>query len=125
MSKRSSKVKSDLARVGAMRDEDVDYSEIAELDDSFWKSAVFMPNGIDMDKLPSRAKKAAISVRLDDDVLAWLKKPGDGYQKRLNGILRHVMLSQRPTSRERPVPGEVATARPRAAKKKVSTRGSR
>lgn len=32
--------------------------------------------------------KAAISLRLDADVLAWLKAQGPGYQTRINAILR-------------------------------------
>jgi uncharacterized protein (DUF4415 family) len=69
----------DVDRPRATREEDIDYSEIPELDESFWDNAVFMPNGIDLSKRPARPKKVAISVRLDDDVLSWLKKPGAGY----------------------------------------------
>ena len=36
--------------------------------------------------------KQAISMRLDADVIAWLKKPGKGYQTRANQILRERML---------------------------------
>ena len=32
--------------------------------------------------------KTAISLRLDADVLAWLKAEGPGYQTRINAILR-------------------------------------
>jgi uncharacterized protein (DUF4415 family) len=32
-------------------------------------------------------------VRIDSDVLAWLKAPGKGYQSRINAILRREMLS--------------------------------
>jgi uncharacterized protein (DUF4415 family) len=32
--------------------------------------------------------KQAVSMRLDADVVAWLKKPGKGYQTRANRILR-------------------------------------
>jgi uncharacterized protein (DUF4415 family) len=38
-------------------------------------------------------KKKAISVRIDDDVLTWLKSSGEGYQTRLNAILRQAMLN--------------------------------
>jgi hypothetical protein len=34
----------------------------------------------------------AVSLRLDADVLAWLKKDGQGYQTRANQILRERML---------------------------------
>jgi uncharacterized protein (DUF4415 family) len=32
--------------------------------------------------------KASISLRLDADLLAWLKAQGPGYQTRINAILR-------------------------------------
>ena len=36
--------------------------------------------------------KQQTSVRLDADVLAWLKAQGKGYQTRMNKILREAML---------------------------------
>ena len=36
--------------------------------------------------------KQAVSLRLDADVIAWLKKDGDGYQTRANRMLRERML---------------------------------
>jgi uncharacterized protein (DUF4415 family) len=39
-----------------------------------------------------RAAKQAVSLRLDADVLAWLKKDGQGYQTRVNQMLRERML---------------------------------
>ena len=32
--------------------------------------------------------KAAISLRVDSDVLAWFKAQGPGYQTRINAVLR-------------------------------------
>jgi uncharacterized protein (DUF4415 family) len=71
-------IKSDLKRLDAMKDEDIDYSDIPELDDSFFKKATvsFPP-----------AKKQ-LTVRLDEDILEWLKGQGRGYQTRINAILR-------------------------------------
>jgi hypothetical protein len=40
-------------------------------------------------------------MRLDADVIAWLKKPGKGYQTRANRILRQRMLDEiRPRTRK-------------------------
>ncbi|MEN8336316.1 BrnA antitoxin family protein, partial [Acinetobacter pittii] len=39
-----------------------------------------------------RPVKQQTSVRLDADVLAWLKAQGKGYQTRMNKILREAML---------------------------------
>ena len=62
----------------------VDTPDISELGLEFWKDAVrgrFY-----------RPVKQAVSLRLDADVLAWLKKDGEGYQTRANRILRERML---------------------------------
>ncbi len=76
MSKKS--IKSDLERIDAMSDEEIDYSDIPELDDAFFKEArVVIPPG-----------KKQLTIRLDEDVLEWLKNQGPGYQTRINAILR-------------------------------------
>jgi uncharacterized protein (DUF4415 family) len=41
-----------------------------------------------------RPLKTPVSVRIDNDVLAWLKTQGDGYLTRINEILRSAMLAQ-------------------------------
>jgi uncharacterized protein (DUF4415 family) len=38
--------------------------------------------------LPQAPRKAAISLRLDADVLDWFKGQGPGYQTRINAVLR-------------------------------------
>jgi uncharacterized protein (DUF4415 family) len=38
--------------------------------------------------LPAAPRKAAISLRLDEDVLEWFKAQGPGYQTRINALLR-------------------------------------
>ncbi len=62
----------------------IDTSDIPELPADAWKHAVrgrFY-----------RPVKHAVSLRLDADVLAWLKKDGQGYQTRANQMLRERML---------------------------------
>ncbi len=71
-------IKSDLKRIEAMRDEEIDYSDIPAIDEGFFKEArVVVPPG-----------KKQLTIRLDADVLAWLKAQGKGYQSRINAILR-------------------------------------
>ncbi len=71
-------IKSDLNRIDAMEDGDIDYSQIPELDEGFFKKArVVVPPG-----------KKQLTIRLDEDVLEWLKGQGKGYQSRINAILR-------------------------------------
>lgn len=79
-------IKSDLARVDRMKDADIDYSDIPPLDKSFLKKATVSWPPV----------KKQLTIRLDADVLAWLKKHGAGYQTRINRILRVVMESQPP-----------------------------
>ena len=38
--------------------------------------------------------KKTVQIRLDADVLEWLKKAGAGYQTRANAILRQAMLQE-------------------------------
>ena len=84
MNKKS--IKSDLARIDLMRDADIDYSDIPRLDKTFLKKA--------MTAWPPAKKQ--LTIRLDADVLDWLKRHGKGYQTRINRILRVVMESQPP-----------------------------
>lgn len=65
-------------------DEEIDYSDIPATADETWSEAV---RGTFFRPLKTQA-----SVRIDADVMAWLKKPGKGYQTRLNAILREAML---------------------------------
>ena len=82
-------IASDLQRVGALRDEDIDYSDIPELDNDFFRQArVVVPPG-----------KQQLTIRLDTDVLAWLKAQGKGYQSRINAILRAYYEAHRDEAR--------------------------
>jgi uncharacterized protein (DUF4415 family) len=38
--------------------------------------------------------KKAVTLRLDADVIAWFRKPGRGYQTRINRALRNVMTEE-------------------------------
>jgi uncharacterized protein (DUF4415 family) len=67
-----------------MRDNDIDYSDIPPLDRTFLKRATTAWPPV----------KKQLTIRLDADVLDWLKGHGKGYQTRINRILRVVMESQ-------------------------------
>jgi uncharacterized protein (DUF4415 family) len=43
--------------------------------------------------------KAAISIRLAEDVLDYFKAGGDGYQSRMNAVLRHYVSEQKKKAR--------------------------
>ncbi|HXJ05891.1 MAG TPA: BrnA antitoxin family protein [Candidatus Acidoferrum sp.] len=73
-----------------LRDEDIDTSDIPEITD--WSKAV-------VGKF-YRPIKSPVTIRLDADVLAWLKRSGPGYQTRINALLRQAMHGgPRPASR--------------------------
>jgi uncharacterized protein (DUF4415 family) len=75
----------ELAALAALADDQIDTSDIPELPPGAWKDAVrgrFY-----------RPVKQAVSLRLDADVVAWLRKSGKGYQTRANRILRQSMLA--------------------------------
>lgn len=74
----------ELQALAAAPDSAIDTSDIAPLDDSFWQGAIRNPL--------YRPNKTSTTVRLDADVLEWLKSQGKGYQTRLNAILREAML---------------------------------
>ncbi|MCP5004911.1 MAG: BrnA antitoxin family protein [Planctomycetes bacterium] len=73
-----------LAEITAIKDKDIDYSDIPELDKNFWAKA----------ELQVPEKKERITVRIDHDILEWLKDQGPGYQTRMNAILRQYMLAK-------------------------------
>lgn len=57
-----------------------------ELDEDFWRNARLV--------MPKPAKEA-ISLRVDQDVLAWFRAQGRGYQSRMNAVLRAYVESER------------------------------
>jgi uncharacterized protein (DUF4415 family) len=77
--------KAELAALAARPDEEIDYSDIPPLTEEFWKNGV-------RGKF-YRPTKTSTTVRIDSDVLAWLRGQGKGYQSRLNAILRREMLA--------------------------------
>ena len=81
----SAKQKAELAALAARREEEVDYSDTPPLSEEFWKNA-------ERGKF-YKPTKTSTTVRIDSDVLAWLRSQGKGYQSRINAILRREMLS--------------------------------
>jgi uncharacterized protein (DUF4415 family) len=77
--------RADLVRLKKLPGSEIDYSDIPELTDEQLASA-FQPN------------RQLVAVRLDRDVLDWLRAPGEGYTTRINKILRAVMEHQRRAS---------------------------
>ncbi len=76
--------KAEIKALKARPDSNIDYSDIPPLADSFWKHAVRNPL--------YRPTKSSTTVRIDSDVLHWLRASGKGYQTRINTILRREMM---------------------------------
>jgi uncharacterized protein (DUF4415 family) len=77
--------KLELKALKAMPESKIDYSDIPRLGESFWKNAVRNPI--------YKPTKTSTTVRIDSDVLLWLRTQGKGYQSRINAILRREMLA--------------------------------
>lgn len=72
----------DWQRVDALRDEDIDLSDSPEMTKEMFARAT-VQRGL------GRASRAAKqTVDLDADLIAWFKAQGEGYQQRINAILR-------------------------------------
>ena len=73
----------DIATIAAKKEESIDLSEMPEIVD--W-------SGAEIGKF-YRPPKKSVTMRLDQDVLDWLKTYGRGYQTRVNMLLRHAMAN--------------------------------
>jgi uncharacterized protein (DUF4415 family) len=80
----SSKSQTDFARLDAMQDEDIDFSDLPEVTPEMFAKAVVRRGA------KSHAK-TLMTLRLDSDVLAWFKEQGRGYQTKMNALLRAYM----------------------------------
>ena len=81
MRKLTNKKKRDIRAIAAERDEDIDFSDAPAVVD--WM-------GAEIGKF-YRPTKKPVTMRLDSDVIAWLKADGRGYQTKANWLLRQAM----------------------------------
>jgi len=77
--------KAELKALKAKPDTTINYTDIPPLTGKFWKNAISNPL--------YKPTKTSTTVRIDSDVLLWLRAHGKGYQSRINAILRREMLS--------------------------------
>ena len=78
----TAKKRKDLVRLAKTPDHRTDLSDIPEIKK--------LPSDALMGKF-YRPRKTSVTIRLDADVLAWLKATGEGYQTRINTYLRQLM----------------------------------
>jgi len=85
--------KRELIALAERPDSEIDYSDIPPLTEKFWENAVRNPF--------YKPVKKQVTLRIDADILAWLRQQGqEGYQSRLNAVLRRVMLEELRGKRE-------------------------
>ena len=70
-----------LEAIAAMRDDEIDYSDIPATDEAFWSRATRYPP----------ACGPGLFIPLEQDLLDWLQRSGPGYPARINAILRSYM----------------------------------
>jgi uncharacterized protein (DUF4415 family) len=81
--------KTDWKRVDTMTAQELEENAMTDkdslmADEEFWKVARLIMAATDKDK-------ERVTIRIDKDILKWLKKEGRGYQSRINSILRAFM----------------------------------
>jgi uncharacterized protein (DUF4415 family) len=84
--------RTDWARVRAMSEEEVEAAAAGDpdaplLDEAFWHEARVV--------LPRPVRKKHTGLRIDEDVLAWFRAHGPGYQTRMNAVLRAYVEAQK------------------------------
>lgn len=75
----------DWERLDALQDEDIDLSDAPEITPEMFAKAVVRRG------LKPPPGKQQITIRLDEDVLGWFRAQGEGYQTRINSLLRAYM----------------------------------
>ncbi len=80
----SKKSGTDLKRLDAMTDADIDFSDIPEVTPEMFARGV-VRRGL------QPITKRQLTLRLDSDVIEWFKNQGSGYQTRMNALLRAYM----------------------------------
>lgn len=79
------KLRAELKVVAAMPEKEIDAAEMPEITD--WRKAI--RGGL------YRPVKRPLSLRLDADVVDWFQRQGEGYQTRMNAVLREYVERQR------------------------------
>lgn len=111
MRKLTKEQKKEIGAIAAKKDRDIDFSDAPRVLD--WSAA-------EIGKFYRPAKKP-VTMRLDSDVIAWLKSAGPGYQTKANWLLRSAMRQlSTPEWGSRPARGTKARTSATQRKKRVS-----
>lgn len=88
-------IRSDLKKVDAHVIQPHEYDDAPELTDAQLSGATVSVGIRPRGRPKSETRKEAISLRVDADVLNAFKSTGEGWQTRMNGILRAAILPAR------------------------------
>jgi uncharacterized protein (DUF4415 family) len=88
-SRKNTKTRSrtDWKRIDALRDKDIDFSNIPKQGADFFAHAIIWPG-----------PKRQINLRVDPDVLTFFRQQGRGYQTAINAVLRKYMEARKERS---------------------------
>ena len=70
--------------IAALSDKDIDFSDLPELDEDFWREA----ERVDPDRTQP------LTIRVKKSVLDYFKSGGKGYQTRINAVLEAYVRSR-------------------------------
>lgn len=76
----SKKSKTEKKKSAVAPDAVIDFDDIPELDEAFFRAAQWRP-----------PVKQPVTIRIDSDVLEWFRSRGRGYQTQINRLLRKYM----------------------------------
>ena len=85
----SKKSQTDWKHLKAMKERDIDLSDNPELTPAMFARAIVRRG------LKPVIRKSQLTLRLDNDVLAWFRKQGRGYQTQINALLRAYMEARK------------------------------
>jgi uncharacterized protein (DUF4415 family) len=101
MTKNKHAIRSDLKKVDAHVIRPDEYEDAPELTDSQIADATVTIGVRPRGRPKAETRKEAISLRVDADVLDAFKSTGEGWQTRMNGILRTAILPAHKHKRRR------------------------
>ena len=81
----SKRSRTDLARVDRMKDEGIDFTDSPEIPPEMFARAIVRKG------LKPVGRKEQLTLRIDSDVLEWFRRQGQGYQTKINALLRAYM----------------------------------
>jgi uncharacterized protein (DUF4415 family) len=86
MPKLSAEKRKELRKLAARPDREIDLTDIPEIREILSDAVIGKFY---------RPRKTTVTIRLDADVVAWMKASGEGYQTRIIAYLRQLMQQSR------------------------------